>query len=104
RRTEKVRGRLRRATDAAYLRRAMRRHVELEEGLHDRGRDRVVPAAGAERRHPAFVVADREAERVPREALVDDPGLDDRRHAVTPCSLASCTASTTVRQSIGSPP
>src|SRR5690606_13451661 len=95
---------LRRAADPADLRRAVRRHVELEEGLHDRGRDRIVAAAGAKRRHSALVVADREPESVTLEALVNDPGLDDRRHALTPSTLALRTASTTVRLSSGRPP
>ena len=72
RRAQEIRRRLRRAADAAHLRDAVRRNVELEERLHDRRRDRVVPAAGAERRHAAFVVAHREPERVALEPLVHD--------------------------------
>ena len=54
---QEVRGRLRRAADAAHLRRAMRRKLELPQRLHERRGDGVVSAAGAERRHRALVVA-----------------------------------------------
>ena len=48
---EEVRGGLGRAADAAHLRHAVRRDVELPEGLDQRRGDRVVPAPGAERGH-----------------------------------------------------
>ena len=71
---QEVRRRLRRAADAAHLRGAVRRDVELPERLDERGGDRVVPAAGAERRHRAFVVALRQPERVLRRAKDGEPG------------------------------
>ena len=42
----------------------MRRQIHLVAGFDDRGRDRVVPATCAQRRHGAFVVTAREAERI----------------------------------------
>ena len=56
--------RLRRAADAAELGDPVRRQAQFEAGVDDRRADRVVAAAGAERRHRAFVVAVGEAERV----------------------------------------
>jgi hypothetical protein len=47
---EEIGRRLRRAADAGELGDAVRRDVELEAGLDDGGRDRVVPAARAQRR------------------------------------------------------
>src|SRR5258706_11834351 len=45
----------------------MRRQLELEAGLDDRGTDRIVAAAGAERGYRAFVVAPGEAQLVGRQ-------------------------------------
>ena len=76
-RVEAVRGaeeigrRLRGAADAGQLGDAMRRQRQLEAGADDRGTDRIMAAAGAERRDRALVVAPREAEFVGR-AVRDD--------------------------------
>ena len=68
---EEIGRRLGRAADARQLGDAVRRQVQLETGLHDRGADRIVAAAGAERRDRALVVATGEAERV-RLQIRDD--------------------------------
>ena len=60
---EEIGRRLRRAADAGNLGHAVRLDRQLEAGLDDRGGDRVVAAAGAQRRHRAFVVAVGVAER-----------------------------------------
>ena len=78
--SQEVRGRLRRASDAAHLRRAMRRDVELPQRLDERRGDRVVAAPGAQRRHRAFVLAPREPECVLGERGVANRGLGDRSH------------------------
>src|SRR5690606_12708184 len=54
---EEVVGRLGAAADAGKLGQPVRLDVELPAGLDDRGRDRVVPAAGAQRADLPFVVA-----------------------------------------------
>jgi len=53
----------------------VRQDVELEEGLDERRRDRVVAAAGAERRDLAFVVATGEAGLVLRQGRVVELGF-----------------------------
>src|SRR5262249_59252231 len=55
---------LRRAADAGEFRDSMRLDVQLETSLDEGPRDRVVAAAGAQRRHRALVVAMGVAERV----------------------------------------
>ena len=54
--------RLRRAADARQLGDQVRRRIQLAEGAHDGRGDRVVPAAGAQGRHRALVVAHGQAE------------------------------------------
>src|SRR5436853_342470 len=54
--------RLRRAADAGNLRHPVRLDRELEAGLNDGARDRIVTAAGAQGRHRAFIIAVRVAE------------------------------------------
>jgi hypothetical protein len=83
RRAEEVVGRLRRAADARQLGDAVRLDVELPAGLDQRRRDRVVAAAGAQRRDLAFVVAPREAELVARQGRVVQPGLGEIGHRVS---------------------
>ena len=61
----------------------MRRHVELEERLDDRARDRVVSAARAQRRHRAFVVAVRVTELVLGQVGVVQSGLGEVSHGAT---------------------
>ena len=95
--------RFRRAADAGQLDDALRRQRELEAGLHDRGRHRVVAAAGAERRHAALVVAAVEAERIPRQAGVRDFRLGDEAHAATPRASSWLTPSTMQEGGIGRP-
>ena len=64
---EHVGRRLGGAADAAQLGDPMRRQAQFEAGVDDRGADRVMPAAGAKRRHRPFVVPVGEAERVDRD-------------------------------------
>ena len=45
----------------------MRRQIELETRLDDRGADRIMAAAGAERGNRAFVIAPRETQLVGRQ-------------------------------------
>src|SRR5688500_14939305 len=53
---------------------------KLEARLDDRGRDRVVPAAGAQGRDRALVVAVRIAERILRQRRMMELWLDDVGH------------------------
>ncbi len=98
-----VRRGLRRAADPAHLRGAMRLELQLPRRLHQRRRHRVVPAAGAERRHRPFVVAHGEPEAIGARAGVPHRGLGDGRHAGTPARCAE-TASTTTFAVSGMPP
>ena len=77
---EHVSRRLRRAADAAELGDAVRRQRQLEAGAHDRRADRIVAAAGAERRHRPFVVAMGEAERIHFERRVMELRLGEIAH------------------------
>src|SRR5665213_3994261 len=54
---EEVGRRLRRAADAGNLGHPMRLDRQLKTGLDDGGRDRVVPATGAQCRYRALVIA-----------------------------------------------
>src|SRR5579862_9627706 len=69
------------ATDARELRHLVRLHVQLPERLDDRGRDRVVAAARAERADRALIVAAGQADRVRLQRRVVDLGLLDVAHA-----------------------
>src|SRR6185437_9200893 len=69
-----------RTADARELRHAMRRQVELEARLDDRGGNRVMAAAGAQRRDCAFVVAMREAELVGNKLGMMEFRLGDVGH------------------------
>src|SRR6185503_12832544 len=69
------------AADAGELGDAVRLDGELPEGLDERGGDGVVPAARAEGRDLAFVVAAREAELVLRQRRVVELGLGKEGHA-----------------------
>src|SRR5205085_9218728 len=80
---EKIRRRLRRTADAGKFRHAVGLKVELEAGLDDRGADRVVAAACAQRRDRALVVAVSEAESVGRECRMMKFRLDDVGHDTT---------------------
>src|SRR4029077_2227814 len=100
---DEVGGRLGRTADAGQLHDALRRQCELEAGLHDRGRDGVVAATGAERRHAAFVVAAVEPEFVPLQSRIRDLRLGDEAHAATSLSSALLTPSTMVAAAIGRP-
>jgi hypothetical protein len=77
---EEVVGRLARAADAGELGDPVRLDVELPAGLHQRGRDRVVAAAGAQRRDRALVVAPQVADLVARERGVVEAGLGEVGH------------------------
>ena len=68
------------AADAGNLRHAVRGQVQLEARLDDGGRDRVVPAPRAQRRHRALVVAMGQAERVLLERRMIGGGLLDVAH------------------------
>ena len=72
-----IRGGLRGAADAGELHQLFGPHIEPPAGLDDRGRDRIVPAAGAQRGHAAFVLTARHAERVGRQGGMGDFGLVD---------------------------
>ena len=100
---EKIRRRLRRAADAAQLGHLVRRNVQLEEGLDDGRGHRVVAAAGAQRGHAAFVVADGQPQCVAGQPLVDDLRFGDECHAASPRATEASIASTTQRLSMGSP-
>ena len=50
----------------------MRRDVELEKRLNDRSGNRIVTAAGAERRDRALVIAPRKSQRILRQIGVVD--------------------------------
>src|SRR5262249_9784627 len=77
---EEIGRRLRRAADAGELGHPVRLDIELETSLDDRPRDRVVAAAGAQRRYRALVVAVGVAERVLRQRGVMEFGLGDVGH------------------------
>src|SRR5207237_1744052 len=77
---EEVVGGLRRAADAGNLCDPVRLDREFEAGLDDGGRDRVVAAAGTQRRNLAFVVAVRVAERVLRQRRMMELRFDDVGH------------------------
>src|SRR6185437_16175055 len=80
RRTEEICRRLRRAADAREFGDAMRRQIELETGLDDGGADRIMTAAGAQRRDRALVIAMGEAELVGRQLRMVELGLGDIGH------------------------
>ena len=86
-RAEEVGRRLRGASDSE-LRDPVRRDRELEAGLDDRGRNRVVPAAGTERRHRAFVVAPGGFQRILGELGMVQLGLRDKSFRRLPACLA----------------
>ncbi len=90
---EEIVRRLRRAADAGDLRHPVRLDRELEAGLDDGGGDRVVSAAGAQRRDLALVVAMRVAERVLRQRGVVEFGLGDVGHETTLRSGVTFSAS-----------
>jgi hypothetical protein len=77
---QEVVGRLAAAADAAELGHPVRLDVEFPAGLHDGGRDAVVPAAGAQRADLAFVVAPRVADLVGLQRGVVQLGLGDVGH------------------------
>ena len=77
---EHVRRRLRGAADAAELGDAVRRQSQFETGAHNRRADRIVAAAGAKRRHRAFVVAVGEAQRVGLDGGVVEFRLGEIAH------------------------
>ncbi len=82
---EEVIGGLRRAADAGDFRHPVRLDRELEAGLDDRSGDRVVTAAGAQRRDLALVVAVGIAERVLRQRRMVEFRLGDVGHGVFQC-------------------
>ncbi len=80
---EEIIRRLRRTADAGNLCHAMRLDGELEAGLDDGAGDRIVAAAGAQRRDLALVVAVRIAEIVLRQVGMVEFRLDDVCHETT---------------------
>src|ERR1700686_3145611 len=90
---EKIGRCLGRAADAGKLGHPVRRDVELEAGLDDGARDRVVAAAGAQRGYRAFVVAMGVAERILRQRRMVEFGLDDIGHETTLRSGVTLSAS-----------
>src|SRR5688572_19333954 len=107
---EEVGRRLRRAADPAHLADLVRRDAQFPERAHDRRRDRVVAAAGAQRRHRALVVAAGQTDRVLLERGVMNLRLGNgRRHTVTSITaacrpIALRTPPTTVSALSGTPP
>ena len=85
---DEIRGGLRRAADARQLHHVLRLDVETPGGLDDGGGDRVVAAAGAQRRQPAFVVAAREAERILRQRGMTDFRFRQEGHATPDLAAA----------------
>src|SRR5205807_2365806 len=79
--------------DAGELGHPVRLDVELEAGLDDGARDRIVAAAGAQRRYRALVVAVGVAERVLRQRRVVELGLCDIGHDTTLRSGVTLSAS-----------
>src|SRR5947208_17107043 len=77
---EEVGRRLRRTADTRELGDAVRRQGQLKACLDDRGADRIMAAAGAQRRDRAFIVAMSIAELVGRELGMMEFGLDDVGH------------------------
>ena len=82
--------RLGRTADTGHFRRTFGCQVQLPEGLHQRGRHRVMTAAGAQCRHHTFIVPDRQAQLVFGQVFVDE-GFRHGGHAASPCA-ARCAA------------
>ena len=61
----------------------LRAHIKSPARIDDRGRDRIMPAAGAKRRHRALVVAMGVAELVLRQVGVMQAGLGKIGHGAT---------------------
>ena len=80
---EEIGRRLRRAADAGNLGHPMRLDRQFEAGLDDRGGDRIVAAAGAQRRDRALIVAVGIAELVLRQLGVMEFRLGEIGHEVT---------------------
>jgi geranylgeranyl pyrophosphate synthase len=80
---EEIVGRFRGAADARNLGDAMRLDRKLETGLDDRGGNRIVAAAGAQRGNLALVIAVGEAETVLRKAGMLEFRLGDIGHDFT---------------------
>src|SRR6476620_3869175 len=80
---EEIVGRFRGAADARNLGDAMRLDRKLIAGLDDRCRDRVMAAAGAQRRNLPFVIAVGVAEIVLGKAGILESRLGDIEHDVT---------------------
>ena len=80
---EEISRRLRRAADAGQLGHPVRRDRELEAGFDDRSGDRVMAAAGAQRRYGALIIAVGEAELVLRQIGMMEFRLDDVGHGST---------------------
>jgi hypothetical protein len=102
RRAEEVVGSLRRAADARQLGDAVRLDVELPARLDERRRDRVVAAAGAQRRDLAFVVAPGEAELVGLQRRMVQLRLGQVGHAASPFLASGSTLSARTRSAIAS--
>src|SRR3954471_3315453 len=95
---EEIIRRLRRAADPGNLGDAMRLDGEVETGFDDRRGDRVMPAAGAQRRDLALVVAMGIAELILRQARMLEFRFCDVGHDGLPRALPSLPGLT--RQSI----
>ena len=73
------------AADPGELHHVLRLEGERPARFHDRGGDRVVPAARAQRRERALVIAPREPEGVLRERRMRDLGFGDESHVGLRC-------------------
>src|SRR5262249_29509209 len=78
---EEIVRRLGRTADSGKLGQPVGLDIELEAGVDDGGRNRIVAAAGAERRDRALVVAVGEAERIGGQARMAQLGLGDIGHS-----------------------
>src|SRR5206468_8644595 len=87
------------AADAGELGDPVRQDIQLEEGLDECGGDRVVAAAGAERRDLAFVVAAGIADLVLREGRVVELGFGEVGHESRSFAALRMTAGRTWRRS-----
>ena len=84
--------RLRRAADAGNLRHPVRLDRQLEAGLDDGGGDRVVAAAGAQRRDLALVIAVGVAERVLRQRRMMEFRFGEVGHGESVCTSRALIA------------
>src|SRR6185312_538521 len=96
---EEIGRRLRRAANPGDFRHPVRLDRQFVASLDDRGGDRVVPAAGAQRRYRALVVAVGVAELVLRQVGMAEFRLGEIGHGWNPESRTRCSALAVHRRS-----